>query len=102
MNYEITKKQSLGSTVTNIVFILSYEEASEILETNITQQVVIELKDLNDIINEKFSTQGFEIDYLEENIKYSFDEKHSLSYLKYNLKRKEEVKVKKRGWKRHV
>jgi len=97
MDYKIINRKLICTTITDITFILSYEEQVG----TITRQFIIELQDLNKIINEKFASQGFEIDYMEENIDHRLDsqQKKKLNGLKYNLKRKEEVKVKKKGCK---
>ena len=94
----ITKKTGM-----NIDFILTYEKKIESLDVDINKEFVVSIEDLNNIINEKFAEEGYEIDSLEEHLRSESNpaERTGVSdfkYIKYNLKKNEKVKIKKKGW----
>ena len=100
----IKEKKGLVTTKTYIDFILMYRMPIKSLGKDITEEIDVSLTDLWDIINEKISNQGYEIDDVEDNLIYGFGENSSdrLNFLTFHLKKKEKVKTKKRGWKKNV
>lgn len=97
----VKTKKGLIKTTIYIDFILMYTNQIEGLNKSMTEKIFVDLKDLCDIINEKISKQGYEID---DNMIYSFEKESSdrLNFLTFYLKKKEKVKIKKKGSRKYV
>ena len=104
MDYKIVNENQFGKIRKNIYFIIKYEKQLATLDKSITREIIIDLKELTNIINDKISNEGYEIATLRENIMYGTKDnsKDKLNFITYNLKKKEKVKTKKRGWKKNV
>ena len=102
VNYNIESKTGVLKTTTKIEFEFNYKQTIESLTIN--RKLTVTLQDLCDIINEKISNEGYEIDNVTDNLIYGFedDAKPNLNFLTFNLKKKEKVKTKMKGMKKNV
>jgi len=87
----------------HIDFILTYKNQIESLDADVEKEIVVNIDDLNNIINQRLTEEKYEIDSLEEHLSTEFNQgertfENSFRYIKYNLKKKEKVKTKKKGW----
>ena len=100
----IKTKKGLVTTKKYIDFKLIYQSPIESLECSITEQIDVSLTELCDIVNETISDRGYEIDEIDDNLIYGFGENSSdrLNYLTFYLKKKEQVKTKKKGCRKYV
>ena len=104
MYCSIKTKKGLITEKRYIDFTLMYEIIVESLGKSIKEQKTVSLTELWNIINEKISDKGYEIDYIEDNLTYGFDEntEPGLNFITFYLKKKENVKTKKKGLKKNV
>jgi hypothetical protein len=104
MYCNIKTKKGLLNDKRYIDFTLMYEIINESLGKVITKQITVSLTELWNIINETIAYQGYEIDYIEDNLIYGFDEntKPGLNFITFHLKKQENVKTKKKGLKKNV
>ena len=95
----IKTKKGLLKTERSYNFILMYEKPIKSLEHSMTVKKDVTLTDLWNIINEKISDNGYEIDEVDDNLIYGLQESSSdrLNFLTFHLKKKEKVKTKKKG-----
>lgn len=98
LSYKIITKK-IGMT---IEFILAYKKNVKLVG-DINKEFVISIEDLNDIINEQLAEEGYEVFSMEEHLssnKNSVEPSviRDAKYIKYNLKKKQKVKTKKKGW----
>lgn len=95
----IKTKKGIVTTKRYINFILMYERPIKSLGHSMTVKKDVTLTDLWNIINEKISDNGYEIDEVDDNLIYGLQESSSdrLNFLTFHLKKKEKVKTKKRG-----
>lgn len=104
MYCSIKDKKGIVTTKRYIDFTLMYEIIVENLGKPITEQITVSLTELWNIVNEKISDKGYEIDEINETLKYGFGEetKPELFFITFYLKKKENVKTKKKGLKKNV
>lgn len=100
--YNIESKTGVLKTTTKIEFEFNYKQTVESLIIN--RKFIITLSDLCDIINEKISSEGYEIDNVTDNLIYGFEDnaKPNLNFLTFYLKKKEKAKTKMKGLKKNV
>lgn len=100
----IKTKNGVLKTAHYINFTLMYRKSIESLNKDITEKIDVSLTDLWNIINEKISDKGYEIDDIDSKFIYPFGENSvkRLEFITFHLKKKENVKTKKRGWRKHV
>lgn len=87
----------------HIDFILTYKDQIESLDADVEKEIIISIEDLNNIINKRLAEEEYEIDTLEEHLSNNVNSVEpsairDFKYIKYNLKKKQKVKTKKKGW----
>ena len=102
-NLEFVSKIKYDRKGTHISFILEYKKHIESFDGNITKEFIVSIEDLNNIINERLIEEEYEIESLEEHLltdENSIEPSaiRNFKYIKYNLKKKQKVKTKKKGW----
>ena len=104
MYCSIKDKKGIITTKRHIDFTLMYEIINESLGKSITEQITVSLTELWNIINEKIAYQGYEIDEIDDQLIYGFGENTEprLNFITFYLKKKENVKTKKKGLKKNV
>lgn len=104
MYCSIKTKKGLVTDKRYIDFTLMYDIIVESLGKAITEQVTVSLTELWNIVNEKIAAQGYEIDEIDDNLTYGFGEntEPGLNFITLYLKKKENVKTKKKGLKKNV
>lgn len=83
-----------------VQFIIKYIKTIDSLSLPIVKEYIISQDELNNIINDNLSSEGYEIDTFDYDV--DKNDKSFLNSIEYKLKKKEKVKTKKRGWKRNV
>ena len=94
----VKNKIGLISLTKSVEFLAEYYTPVDSLAGAICEKIAFSLTDFNNIINEIVGIHGYKIDYLEIESKNNSNDKEVLDCLKYNLKKKEKVKTKKKGW----
>ena len=104
MDHRIVNENHFGKIRKNIYFTIRYQNQLATLGKSVIREIVIDLKELTNIINDKISNEDYEIETLTENICYGLkgNSKDKLNFITYNLKKKEKVKTKKKGLKKNV
>ena len=103
-SYEVIRKDCFVTIKNQVIFVIKYSEYIESLGNSITKELVITEKDLNNIINEKLSNEGYQIDTLDMDIVAisKSEDKYGIKSITYILNEKEKAKIKRKGWKKNV